>query len=220
MSKFQKKKRWDKMTTNLAESFNAWLRNERHHSICNFLLEHMSKLGSMFVKHKEESNNWKGSIGPKIEDKMLQNIAKGEVYLVTPFMNDIFWVCIGRTLLNVDIMNHTCTCRGWEMLGIPYEHVVAVILSIVQNVADCYKYPMKELIYVSSFSGIETHDMPSMDDDGLVQYISGEAFFSLNPLYIKCPPKIPRKKHIKSQFQDKRMVYCSRCHMSNHNRKM
>ena len=80
MSKFQKKKK-DKMTTNLAELFNTWLRNERHHSICNFLLE-------ILVKHKEESNNWKGCIGPKIED----NIAKGEVYPVTPFMNGVFGV--------------------------------------------------------------------------------------------------------------------------------
>ena len=84
MSKFPKQ-RWDKMTTNLAKLFNAWLRNERHHSICNFLLE-------ILVKHKEESNNWKGSIGLKIEDKVLQNIAKGEVYPVTPFMNEVFGV--------------------------------------------------------------------------------------------------------------------------------
>ena len=79
------KKKEDKMTTNLAKLFNAWLRNERHHSICNFLLE-------ILVKHKEESNNWKGSIGLKIEDKVLQNIAKGEVYPVTPFMNEVFGV--------------------------------------------------------------------------------------------------------------------------------
>ncbi|XP_010659540.3 uncharacterized protein LOC104881341 [Vitis vinifera] len=125
MSKFPKQ-RWDKMTTNLAESFNAWLRNERHHSICTFLMEHMVKLGSMLVKHKEESNNWKGCIGPKIEEKVQQKIAKGEVYPVTPFMNGIFGVSIGTTLLNVDITKRTCTCRGWEMLGIPCEHAAAV----------------------------------------------------------------------------------------------
>ncbi|KAL6324844.1 hypothetical protein AAG906_018371 [Vitis piasezkii] len=116
MSKFPKQ-RWDKMTTNLAESFNAWLRNERHHSICTFLMEHMAKLGSMLVKHKEESNNWKGYIGPKIEEKVQQKIAKGEVYPVTPFINGIFGVSIGTTFLNVDIMKRTCTCRGWEMLA-------------------------------------------------------------------------------------------------------
>ena len=69
MSKFLKK-RWDKMTTNIVEFFNAWLRDERHHSICSFLVEHMTKLGAMLVRHKAESNQWKGSIGPKIDQKV------------------------------------------------------------------------------------------------------------------------------------------------------
>ena len=58
------------MTTNVAESFNTWLKNERHHSICNFLVEHMTKLGAMFVKNKAEINDWKGTMGPKIEEKV------------------------------------------------------------------------------------------------------------------------------------------------------
>ncbi|RVW82818.1 hypothetical protein CK203_051180 [Vitis vinifera] len=222
MSKFPKQ-RWDKMTTNLAESFNAWLKNERHHSICTFLMEHMAKLGSMLVKHKEESNNWNGCIGPKIEEKVQQKIAKGEVYPVTPFMNRIFGVSIGTTFLNVDIMKRTCTCRGWEMLGIPCEHAAVVILSIGQNVVDFvqdwYKFPMQELIYLGSFSGIETHDMPMVSNDGLVRSITGEVFLSLNPPHTKRPPGKPRKKHIESQFQDKWTVYCSRCHTSRHNKK-
>ena len=47
-----------------------------------------------------------------MEEKVLQNIAKGEVYPVTPFMNGIFKICIGRAFLNMDIMKLTCTCRG------------------------------------------------------------------------------------------------------------
>ncbi|RVW15859.1 hypothetical protein CK203_073116 [Vitis vinifera] len=186
----------------------------RHHSICNFLLEYMSKLASMLVKHQEESKNWKGCIGPKIEAKVQENIAKGAVYPVTPFKNGVFGVCIGRALLNVDILNRTCTCRGWQMLGIPCEHAIAVIISIGQNVTDfvddCYKYLMQELIYGGSFSDIETYDMPTVDDDGLVRSITGEVFFSLKPPHTKRAPERPRKKRIESQFQDKRTVYCSR----------
>ncbi|KAL6350754.1 hypothetical protein AAG906_028222 [Vitis piasezkii] len=185
---------------------------------------HMSKLGSMLVKYKEESNNWKWCIDPKIEDKVLQNIAKGEVYPVTMFMNGVFGVCIGRALLNVNIMNCTCTCRGWQMLGIPCQHATVVIISIGQNVIDfiddCYKYLMQELIYGGFFSDTETHDMPSVEDDGLVRSITREVFFSLKPPHAKCHPGRPRKKRIESQFQDKRTVYCSRCHMFGHNRKM
>ena len=138
-------------------------------------------------------------------------------------MNIIFGVSIGMTFLNVDLRKHTCTCRGWEILGIPCEHAITVILSIGQNVVDFvqdwYKFPIQELIYSGSFSGIETHDMPTVDSDGLVRSITGDVFFSLNPPYTKCPPRKPRKKRIESQFQDKRTIYCSRCHTSEHNRK-
>ena len=154
---------------------------------------------------------------------MLQNIAKGEVYPIISFMNGVFWISIRRALLNVGIINRTCTFRGWQMLRIPCEHVATVIISIGQNVTDffddCYKYPMQELIYGDSFSDIEIHDMPSVDDDGLVRFITGEVFFSLKAPHTKRFPGRPMKKRIESQFQDKRTVYCSRCHMSGHNRK-
>ena len=219
MSKFPKQ-RWDKMTTNLVKSFNAWLRHERHHSICSFLMERIAKLSYMLVNHKEWSNNWKGFLGPQIEEKVLQNITKGEVYPITPFMNGIFRVCIGRAFLNVDIMKRTCTCRGWQMFEIPYEHATAIILSIGHNVVDdYYKFPMQELIYASSFSSIETHDMSIVDDHGVVRSITGQVFFSLKPPHTKHPPGRPRKQCIESQFQDKQTVHCSRCHMSDHIRK-
>ena len=102
----------------------------------------------------------------------MHNIVKGEVYPITPFMNGIFGVCIRNAFLNVGIMNRTCTCRGWQMLGILCEHATTIILSIGQNVVDFveywYKFLMQELIYLGSFSSIKIHDMPSVDDDGLV----------------------------------------------------
>ena len=199
MSKFPKK-RWDKMTTNFAESFNAWLRNERHHSICSFIIEHMTKLGAMLVQHKAESNAWKGIIGPKIEEKVKINIAKGEVYSVSPFMETFYAVFVGDLVLNVDIKEQSCTCRGWQMSGIPCDHACAVLLSIGQNVADfvdeIFKSPAQQLVYSGTFHGIETHDMPKVQDDGVVRDVIGNVFFSLNPPCVKRPPGRPRKKRI------------------------
>ena len=110
MSKFPKK-RWDKMTTNLIESFNAWLRDERHLSICSFLIERMTKFGAILVKHKAESNQWKGSIGPKRDEKVKINLVKGKVYTVSPFSESIFGVFIGTSIFNVDIKEHGFTCQ-------------------------------------------------------------------------------------------------------------
>ena len=63
------------------------------------------------------------------------------------------------------------------MLGIPCEHECVSLLSTSQNiydfVEDCYKFPNQELMYCSSFSCIETHDMPSVDNDGVVHDFTG-----------------------------------------------
>ena len=143
------------MVTNIVESFNAWLKNKRHHSIYSFLMEHMIKLGGMLVKHKEESMNWKGSIGPKFEYKDMVNINKVRGVLVSPFMNSRFGISIWRALFIIDLVNRTCTCNGWEMLGIPYEHSCVVIQAIGKNVAnfvdDWFTFPKQELIYSGFF---------------------------------------------------------------------
>ena len=61
--------------------------------------------------------------------------------------------------------------------------------------------------------------MPKVQDDGVVRDVIGNVFFSLKPLCFKMHLGRSRKKHIESQFQDKRIVYCSRCNMTGHNRK-
>ena len=126
MSKFTKK-RWDKMTTNLVELFNAWMKNECHHSVCTFMMEHIIKLDGMLVKHKEDSKHWKGSIGPKIEEKLIKNVTKGEGYAMSPFMNSRFGVLIGRVLVIVNLINRTCTCKAWQMSGIPCDHSCVIM---------------------------------------------------------------------------------------------
>ncbi|RVW90276.1 hypothetical protein CK203_036766 [Vitis vinifera] len=55
----------------------AYARHERHHSICNFLMEHMAKLGSMLVKHKEQSNNWKWSLEPQLKKRYYRIFPRG-----------------------------------------------------------------------------------------------------------------------------------------------
>ena len=74
----------------------------------------MTKLGAMLVKHKAESNVWKGIIGPKIENKVKINIAKWGVYSVSPSIKTFYVVFVGDLVLNVEIKELSCTCRGWK----------------------------------------------------------------------------------------------------------
>ena len=109
------------------------------------------------------------------------------------------------------------------MSSIPCDHACAILLSIGQNVADfvdeIFKSPTQQLVYSSTFHGIETHDMPKFQDEGVVQDVIGNEFFSLKPPHTKRSLRRPRKKRIESQFQDKQTAFCSRCNMARHNRK-
>ena len=119
----------------------------------------------------------------------MTNIAKGEALPASQFMNGFFTISTRTTFVNVDMFNRSFTCREWKMVGIPCEHACAAILSIGQNVADFvddwYKFPKQEFIYLGSFRGIETHNMPSVDSDGVVCDLTGMFFFSLKPPHSK-----------------------------------
>ncbi|KAL6325712.1 hypothetical protein AAG906_023596 [Vitis piasezkii] len=124
---------WDKMTSDMAESFNSWLRHERHHNICVFFIKHMDKLGSLLVEHKNGLVKWNGCIGPKTKENIALNITK-------------------------------------------------------------------EKIYSGSIHTLVTHDMPMIDEDGIVRDALGHTYLFLNPPTTKQPPGRPRKRRIKSQF--------------------
>ncbi|RVW30634.1 hypothetical protein CK203_041042 [Vitis vinifera] len=126
ISKF-KKMRWDKMTSNLAESFNSWLRHEQHHNICVFFIEHMDKLGSLLVEHKNGLVKWNGCIGPKIEEKIALNIGKSENYITYLHLGSSMKESNGKAFLEVDLMERTCTCKAWQMFGIQCDHACVVI---------------------------------------------------------------------------------------------
>ena len=53
MSKFSKM-RSNEMKSNLAESFNLWVRIECHHNICVFFIEHIDKVGTLLVDHESQ----------------------------------------------------------------------------------------------------------------------------------------------------------------------
>ena len=65
------------------------------------MMERIIKLGGMLVKHKEELMHWKGSIGPKIKEKVM---TKGEGYEKSPFMKSRFGASIGRVFVIVDLI--------------------------------------------------------------------------------------------------------------------
>ncbi|RVW22032.1 hypothetical protein CK203_105178 [Vitis vinifera] len=205
MSKFAKN-RWDKMTTNLAESFNAWLKDECHYTIFNLVMTHMDKFSHLACDHMGTTENWKAPIGPKTKEKLLENIIKSGSFPIYPYVGGVFKVFDMKVYVDVNLRERTCTCKAWKMVGIPCEHACATIRQMKQDVyeyVDSYfKLPMQELIYFGHFNSIPNHNMPTVDVDGCVRDDQGCLYPSLKPPCSKRPPGRPRHRQIESQFSN------------------
>ena len=87
----------------------------------------MDKLGSLLVEYKNGLVKWNRCIGPKTKEKILLDASKGENYMTYLHLGSSMKVSNGKTFLEVDLMERTCTCKAWQMSGIPCDHICAVI---------------------------------------------------------------------------------------------
>ena len=84
------------MTTNNVESFNAWLKEERHQTIYTLLLMHMDKLVSMLDTHMHGIKKWKNVVGPKTKEELMSNIMRYGLINMMPYLGETFEVFTGR----------------------------------------------------------------------------------------------------------------------------
>ena len=200
------------MTTNIVESFNAWLRNERHQTIYTLLLMHMDKL-AMLDTHMRGTQKWKSMVGPKTEEKLMSNIMRSGPISVLPYLGGTFKVFIGEVYLVVDINQRMCTYMTWKMSGLPCSHVCAVIHTLRHNVYEyidpCFHVSTQHLIYSGQFQPLPTHNMSKVYDDGSLQDCAGDFFPTLQPSHMRRLPGRPRQRCIESQFSHKRAIHCS-----------
>ena len=121
--------------------------------------------------------------------------------------------------LVVRLRDGTCSCKWWQLCGLPCVHAMAVIerekLYVYDYVNPCYKALPQRTIYMNAVHPMETHDTRVVDGGtGLV--VGGDDLdedFNRRIL----PPKNPRgagrpkKRRVESQTQGLKPRRCSKC---------
>ena len=87
----------------------------------------MDKFAHLACDHMGTTENWKAPIGPKTEEKLLENIIKSRSFPVYPYVGGVFKVFNMKVYVDVNLRERTCTCKAWQMAGIPCEHACAAI---------------------------------------------------------------------------------------------
>ncbi|KAJ8433208.1 hypothetical protein Cgig2_023160 [Carnegiea gigantea] len=166
---------------------------------------------------------WKNGVGERIEKKLKKTYENmGSVMEVQRFNRGIGEYSVRLSndrCLVVRLSEGTCSCKWWQLRGLPCVHAMAVIerekFNVYDYVSPCYKAPMQRTIYMNVIHPMETHDVGIVDGD--TGHVGGgdELDEDFNRRIL--PPKNPRgagrsrKRRIESQTQGVKARRCSKC---------
>ncbi|GKU87145.1 hypothetical protein SLEP1_g1592 [Rubroshorea leprosula] len=117
----------DVVDNNMNETFNNWIMDARYMPIIQLLEYIRVKVMVRMAKNREEISKWRGDIAPRIRKKLEANkieVAKcrcewnGRNHYDVWHWNDKFVV---------DLIGKKCSCRAWDLTGIPCPHALSTI---------------------------------------------------------------------------------------------
>lgn len=206
--------KYGEMCSNVAESFNAWIVDQRFLPIYQMLDGIRAKIMEMNAQRRRVAEGWKTFLCPEMETIMQDLLECGRHWDVGRSSEFLFEVH-GEDSVMVDLQSRTCSCRMWQIKGFPCAHALAAILKSEGNP---YEY-VEDYFMVHFFKSC--YDIPIVPIPDIDRYAQEEnEEMLINPPLTKKPPGRPRVKRIKSSGERTRPITCSRCGtLGHHNKK-
>ncbi|KAL7165434.1 hypothetical protein ACSBR2_041169 [Camellia fascicularis] len=102
-------KEYGEICTNPVESFNSWIRNERHLFSTSLVDAIWVKLMEQFSKRREVGNKWNHIVCPFAEKKLEEAFNDTKAWIVKKCNDDISKIQLDHSVM-VDIGKHSCSC--------------------------------------------------------------------------------------------------------------
>ncbi|CAE5994134.1 unnamed protein product [Arabidopsis arenosa] len=190
-------KRYNVMTSNIAESLNNVLTMARDYPVISILESWRTTLVAWFALRREAAQMEDNILPPKVNEMVIENFEKGAGYGVFKIGDGLYEV---RDMVDcgyaVNLWERTCTCRQFQLLTIPCSHAIAAAIRegirVDTMVGVQHTVPQLRLAYKEMI-------MPIPDMATLAPSPNDVGGGKLAPPYLKRPPGRPRKRRLFSQ---------------------
>ncbi|KAG6436997.1 hypothetical protein SASPL_101904 [Salvia splendens] len=132
-SHFRDFSKCDILLNNHSESFNSYILEARDQPILTMLEEIRMKLMKRMCMKKKVAEKYIGSICPKIVKKLEKYKGLSSNCWATEAGARKYSVAIWEKIYVVDLEAWTCSCRQWQLYGIPCQHTIPCILQERRN---------------------------------------------------------------------------------------
>ncbi|XP_020108011.1 uncharacterized protein LOC109723913 isoform X2 [Ananas comosus] len=214
-SQFGTQAKCNYITNNLSESFNSWISEARYKPVLELLDSIRQKIMTKMDSRRREARKWKLSLVPAAlhhidaKSKGLGN------YTICRSSNTKAEVISPDSRCEVILDERKCTCRSWQVTGLPCIHACAFITSLRGYEWLSYVDP---LFTVSKFRAAYAHEVVPLPDKN--QWIKTNLDYKLLPPIMRRPAGRPRKKRIRAADEPtKKRHKCKRCNQFGHHAK-
>ncbi|KAL7163931.1 hypothetical protein ACSBR2_039943 [Camellia fascicularis] len=188
---FFRGKRYGEMCSNVAESFNSWIREAHNLPITQMVDSIRAKLMQQMAKRRVASQTWTSAICPKMESHLEEAFNKGRSWKVSQSNADVYEVHSFPSI-SVDIERRTCSCFQWQLNSFPCAHAMVAVRKSGRDLNDLVKPYFHVSEYRNSYA-LPIYLIPTVEQP---PFNPNE--YMINPLAIKRPPGRPKKKRIRA----------------------
>ena len=211
-SMFSTEIKCDYVNNNLAECFNSWIKNIKDLPVVDLIDRLRQMTMELWEKRRKIADKLSGNILPVIISE-LKAKTKGLGYMSVcknRHKAEIFGNYKDLTPWRhvVDLHEHTCTCRAWEITGKPCRHALAFIqternIDLDSFVHDYYSVERFKIAYSGT--------IPTMTDKS--QWPKVSLGFKLRPPKLKIGPGRKRKNRFKASHEPgaRKLEKCEIC---------
>lgn len=208
--------RYNHMTSNFGQLFYSWVSEADELPITQMVDVLRGKMMELIYTRRVDSDHWSTSLTPLMEEKLQKESLKVQSPQVSLSHGSTFEVH-GESVEMVDIDHWNCSCKEWQLTGLPCYHAIAVLECLGRSpyefcsrffTTECYR-----LAYAESINPV-----PNIEKS-----LNGESDVAVvvTPPPSKRPPGRPRPKTKQLDPLDaiKRQLQCSKCKGLGHNKK-
>ncbi|KAK8549131.1 hypothetical protein V6N12_062029 [Hibiscus sabdariffa] len=212
----------DVVNNNMAEAFNGWIIEARCKPIIIMLEEIRTMVMSRMNVKRAWEGTWRTNIAPRALQKLERNMENSTHCRLVWNGDGGFEVNHLGNQHTIDLKKLTCTCREWEINGIPCCHAICAM----------YHDSKKPETYISEWY---SKDKYLASYNHILQPVRGKKFWSkgLSPILppkVKVLPGRPKKNRRKDKDEPKKVnsgkytrarikITCSVCKATGHNKR-
>lgn len=209
--------RYGHLSSNI-EEFNRWILEARELPIIQVIGRIHSKLMAEFEERRSKSNSLFSVLAPSAEKRLIEAMSLASLFQVLRSDEVEFEVISAERSDIVNIGTRSCSCRDWQLYGIPCPHAAAALISSRKDVyaytQKCFTVSSYRQTYFERLHPIlckiewQKESILPLDDDTPV----------VRPPKFRRPPGRPEKKRVcvEDLNREKHTVHCSNCNQTGH----